>query len=273
VAVVLILLRFNLIAIVSAQALSIIIKRLLSRKAVYTAELKRLIRHVKAHEKKQIVKSVYPNAVKVGLTGLGGFLVTRSSIIIGSLYLSLGEVASYGITIQIIVIISSIASVYCATYLPKIAQYRIQNNRNAIKHIYLKGCMLSVCVFLGGGLALMLLGERALSIIESKTPLLPNVYILLALLVSLLEANHAHAANIIATKNEIPFFKATLLSGLLTLGLTVIFLHYTTLGTLGMILAIGVAQGCYQNWKWPLELIRELNVTIFDALHTVKLKK
>ena len=112
VAVLLILLQFNLIAIVSAQALSIIIRRILSYKTIYTADFKQRLQNAVAYSHKDILKVIYPNAVKLGLTGLGTFLITRSSIIIGSLYLSLDLIASYGITMQIIAIIHALGTVY-----------------------------------------------------------------------------------------------------------------------------------------------------------------
>jgi len=36
-------------------------------------------------------------------------------------------------------------------------------------------------------------------------------------------------------------------------------LGYLKLGLWGLILAPGIAQLCYQNWKWPMEMIKEIN--------------
>jgi O-antigen/teichoic acid export membrane protein len=264
VAVALILLRFNLIAVVSAQALSIVIIRILSYKAVYTIEFKQLLQSVQARARKEILKPIYPNAVKVGLTGLGAFLVIRASTIIGSLYLSLEEIASYGITIQIVAIISSIAGVYFATYQPKIVQYRVQNDNAAIKQLYIKGSMLLFGTFLLGSVVLVFFGQWALNVIGSQTPLLSKSYMIVALFVYLLETNHGQAGNILLTKNEVPFFKAALFSGAFTVILLFVFLGYTGFGIWGLILAQGIAQGCYQNWKWPIKVMKELCVKRSD---------
>jgi Na+-driven multidrug efflux pump len=253
-----------LIAIVSAQALSIIIKRILAHRTIYTAKFKQHIHSVKAQARKEILKPIYPNAVKVGLTGLGAFFVTRASIIIGSLYLSLEIIASYGITIQIVAIISSIASVYFTTYQPQIVQYRIQSNNTAIKQIYLKGCLFLFGTFMFGGVALVFLGEWALNIIGSQTPLLSKSFMGVALLIYLLEANHGIAGGILLTKNEVPFFKAALFAGAFTLVLLFIFLKYTDFGVWGLVLAQGIAQGCYQNWKWPMEVMKGLHIKSRD---------
>jgi O-antigen/teichoic acid export membrane protein len=266
VAIALILLRFNLIAVVSAQALSIVIIRVLSYRTVYTAEFKRQLQDVKAQPRKEILKPVYPNAVKLGLTGVGGFLVLRSSIIIGSLFLSLDEIASYGITMQIISIISSVGGVYFFTYQPKMVQYRVQSGNAAIKQLYLKSCILASCTFVLGGVVLIFFGQWALNVIGSQTLLLSRLFIVVALVVCWLELNHAIAGQVLLTKNEVPFFKASLFAGGFTLVLLFLFLGYTHWGVWGLVFAPGMAQGCYQNWKWPMKVIEELGVKKGDII-------
>jgi hypothetical protein len=60
------------------------------------------------------------------------------------------------------------------------------------------------------------------------------------------------------TKNKVPFFKASLISGCFTVVLLFLFLKYTNIGVWGLILSQGIAQG-YNNWKWPMEVLRELS--------------
>jgi O-antigen/teichoic acid export membrane protein len=265
VAVVLILLRFNLIAIASAQVLMVLAKRILSYRAIYTAEFKCLLNNIKAQVRKEMLKSVYPNAVKMGLTSLGGLLVIRASVIMGSLYLSLETIASYGITIQIVAIISSIASVYFNTYQPKIVQYRVQNDTAAIKQLYLKNCVLLFGTFALGGAALILFGELALNVIGSQTPLLSKSFIILALLVSLLETNHSNAAGILLTKNEVPFFKPSLISGICVVVGLFLMLKYLELGVVTLILVPLVVDISYQSWKWPLDVIKDLIICNYNS--------
>jgi O-antigen/teichoic acid export membrane protein len=185
----------------------------------------------------------------------------------------LGTIASYGITIQIIAIISSIAGVYFTTYQPKIVQYRVHNDSAAIKHLYLKGCVLLFGTFALGGVALVLLGDWALNVIGSQTPLLPLSFILGTLLIYWLEMNHTIAGQLLLTKNEVPYFKAALFSGAFTIMLLFVFLEYTNLGVWGLVLAQGIAQGCYQNWKWPMVALGELQVKGRDVAGYLRINK
>ena len=115
IASILIMAGFGLIAIVSAQASSVIIVRWLSYHFFFTPELKLKLKESVSRHKNEVLKAITPNAIKIGLTSLGGFMVQRSAIIIGSLYLSLEEIASYGITMQLIGVIAGLAGIYTIT--------------------------------------------------------------------------------------------------------------------------------------------------------------
>jgi O-antigen/teichoic acid export membrane protein len=264
VSILLILAGFGLVALTSAQAVSVILRRILVYQSIYKKELKYYLKNISVspQKNKEILKAIYPNAVKIGLTGVGGILVLRSQPIIGSFYLSLETIASYGITIQLISILSGVAQVYFSTYQPKIVQYRVQNNIYAIKNLYIKSIFILVCVFVAGGSVLLLFGNWGMNLIGSKTPLLPNVYIAVALFVALLEANHGIAGNFLLTKNQVPFFKAALIAGLTTVILLFLFLRFLSIGLWALILSGGIAQIIYQNWKWPLEVVKEFKTAL-----------
>jgi O-antigen/teichoic acid export membrane protein len=268
---VLISLKFNLIAVISAQALSIIIRRILAHRTVYTVKFKQLLKNVKiTRNKKEILKLIYPNALKLGLCGFGGQLIAQSPILIGASFLPLNDIASYGITMQIISIIAVIATVYIYTYQPKIAQYRVNNDIDNIKFIYLKSCILQIFCFIIGGFVLLSMGNWGLTLIKSQTYLLPIPVIVLALFISLLVTNHTIATYIIASKNEIPFLKANLFAGFATVVLLLIFLKYTDLGIWGLVISVGVAQH-YQNWRWPITVIKDLGIKKQDIFHSLRI--
>jgi O-antigen/teichoic acid export membrane protein len=177
---------FGLIAIVSAQLTSVIIVRWMSYHAFFTPEIKQKLVHVTSRSKNEILKAVYPNAIKIGFTGIGNFLVQRSAIIIGSLYLTLEEIASFGITIQLIAVIAGLAAIYTVTYQPKIAQLRVSQNNTAIKKLYLKGQIVLLMTYIAGGTGLLILGGYILNLIGSQTQLMPPLYIFVLIIVSFL---------------------------------------------------------------------------------------
>ena len=249
---------FGLTAIVASQLISTIIRRILTYRVFFTPELKAHLHDVAPQEPKGILQAITPNAVKIGLTQLGGFLVNKSAILIGSAFLTLEQVACYGITLQVMDILARCATVFYQSYLPKLAQCRAENDLNGLKRYYILCTGSLLAVYAVGGVAWIFLGNWALDLIQSQTHFVPTAMLMVMLLISTLEHNHAVSAGFIMADNKIPFFIPSLVSGAATVLLLWIFLSPLQMGIWGLILAPGIAQLAYQNWKWPSVVIKEL---------------
>jgi len=261
-----IILKFGLIAIVAAQAASILIVRLLSFYSFFTKDLRNYLENAIPKQKRDVLKAIYPNALKIGLTSLGGFMVQRASIIIGSLYLPLSDIASYGITMQLIAIIAGLSSIFLATFLPKIIKYRVSNEIQKIKEVYIKGLFVLMLTYLFGGVGIIIFGNYGLKFIESQTVLLPNLILFMALILSLEQTNLILAGNILLTKNEVPFYKSSLISGVLIIIGLLIYFNFYKINLWGMILVPLFIDIIYQAWKWPLEVKKDLNINKNDFI-------
>lgn len=248
----------GLTAIVASQLVATIIRRVLTYRVFFTPELKAHLREAEPNEPKEILSAITPNAIKIGLTQLGGFLVNKSAILIGSAFLTLEEVACYGITMQVMDILARCATVYYQSYMPKLAQCRVENDLVGLKRYYLQCTGSLWLVYLLGGVAWIFLGDWALQLIGSQTPFVPIAMLCVMLVISTLEHNHSVSAGFIMADNKIPFFIPSLLSGAATVLLLWIFLSPLQMGIWGLILAPGLAQLAYQNWKWPSVVIKEL---------------
>ena len=249
---------FGLTAIVASQLISTVIRRILTYRVFFTPELKANIQSVEPQEPKAILSAISPNAIKIGLTQLGGFMVNKSAILIGSAFLTLEQVACYGITIQVMDILARCATVFYQSYLPKLAQCRAENDLNGLKRYYILCTGSLLAVYAVGGVAWIFLGNWALDLIQSQTHFVPAAMLMVMLLISTLEHNHAVSAGFIMADNKIPFFIPSLVSGAATVLLLWIFLSPLQMGIWGLILAPGIAQLAYQNWKWPSVVIKEL---------------
>jgi O-antigen/teichoic acid export membrane protein len=260
---------FGLVALVLAQLISIIIIRTVSHRIFFTKTLQAELSGCDAEDRKGILKAIYPNAVKYGITSFGGFMIQKSSIFIGSLYLTLPAIASFGITKQLMDIMVAIANISLSTFLPQIAFLRVGNNYEKIKVIYVRGVLIANGIFIFASLAIIFLGSTVLHIIKSNTDLQQNILIAVAVS-SLIGLNSGISGAIISTKNHIPFVKPSLLSGLGTILLLLAFFRFTNLGLLGMAIAPGLIDLCYQGWKWPWEVIKEFNLKVADFFNVFK---
>lgn len=256
--------KFGLLAIISAQAISVFLIRILVSKSFFTKEIKEALHNAIPRPRKEVLDAIYPNAIKIGLTWIGAFVIQKSSILIGSLHLPLEDIATYGITIQLISMIANFSTVYTSTYTPKIVQLRVTKDTAAIKDVYVKGQLVLLLTYVAGGAAILFLGKWGLALIGSKTQLMPFVLIAVALIIAFLESNHGIAAGILLTNNEVPFFKASLAAAAVTITLLYAMLYLGNMGLWAMVLAPGIAQ-LYNNWRWPSTLYKQLNISKQDV--------
>jgi len=270
-AVVFLLLGYGIISLVIAQFVSDIVNRALCYYSFYDKDIKLQLKTAAVIRVSEVMKIMTPNAVKIGLTTVGGFLITKAIILIGPFYLSLTDIACYGTTKQMIDLIISLGFLWFGTYYPKITLHRVSNDMVQIKRMYLKAKISLICVFIVCGLGLIFVGPTLLTLIHSKTHLLPAVMTLVFLFIAFLETNHGLAAQMLLTKNEVPFASASILSGVATICLLFTSLKFTSIGIWGMILAPGIAQICYQNWKWPLVVIKDLDIKFKDYFTAVSM--
>ena len=258
IAIVLIYAGFGLTAIVSAQFLSYIIKRSISRRVFFTKPMREALAGAGEQDYKKILRIITPNSLRMGLTNLGGFVVNKSALFIGTAFLPLAEIAAFGITMQVLDVLARCGSVMYQSYIPRLAQCRAERDIPALRHYYQLSVVALVSIYVVGGLCFVFLGEWAIGIIRSDTHFLPTAMLCTMLVISLLEQNHTLAANFIMADNKIPFMWPSLISGAATIVLLVLMLDTFGMGLWGMILAPGIAQLAYQNWRWPSMVIREL---------------
>ena len=176
---------------------------------------------------------------------------------IGSLFVSLELMASYGITLQLLVVVGMLGGIVSRVYMPKVFQWRVEGRQDLVKKIFYVSSIVLLIVFLLSGFVIVLWGDWVLTLLKSETLLLPTNWLILVFIQHYLEYNHSNAAQYLLSKYEVPFFKASLLSAIGVLILLFIFVVCFDMGVLGMILSPMLVQAIYQNWKWPLEVIKE----------------
>lgn len=264
ISVICLLAGFGLMSLVVGQLTSDVVNRVLCYRTFYDKGMKQNMKVKCEISVKEVMHIMSPNAIKIGITTLGSFFINKVVMFIAPLYLSLSDIASFGTTKQMIDLIISLGGIWMGTYYPKIISYRVNNETDNVKRLYIKSKLNLIASFVICGLGLIVAGPPVLEFIHAKTHLLPTAMIFVFLIISFLDANHGMASTILLTKNEVPFMKAVIFSGLAVLVLLYLSLNFTNLEIWGMILAPGIAQAVYQNWKWPLLVKGELHVRLKD---------
>lgn len=256
---------YGLIAVSCGNLLGSLVNRAMSFYYFYDKNLKE---NLKTSSDKDInlMPILWHNASKLGLVSIGSFLITKGNTLIASKYLDLEIVAQYGLTLQVIMIVSTVASIFFRTYLPRFNNHRMQDNIEGVKKDYSKSLFIMNLIYFVGAILILIIGNVALNIVGSNTMLLPKFYTVIILIIVYLETNHSNCATLITTKNEVPFVISSLLSGSGILVFGLMSVKYLQTGILGLLLSQGIVQLLYNNWKWPKEVLKELGVTYYEII-------
>ena len=254
----------GIISLVLGLFISDIVNRMLAYMAFYDRETKTKLAEATASREWDTIKTLVPNSLKIGFTSLSYFLRNQSFVLIAPFYLTLSQIAEYGISRQFIALIATLGLAWYNTFYSQTAQYQVREDINGVKRLYIKGNLNLILLFVIGGSVLLMFGSEVLLLIKSKTSLLCNEYLFLMLLFLFLETRQVMANGTLIAKNEVPFFKADIISGVCSVLILLLMFNYTSLGVLSLILATGLVLCAYMSWKIPATLAKELQLTLND---------
>ena len=261
---------WGLLGVVLANFIAPFVNRILCYRFLFTEEFSSLLKphNISKEEISTTFDVIWYNAKKLSLVFVGAYAITKFSMFLAGLYLSKSEIASYGLMMQLVVnMLSGVASTFFATFQPRFAALRVEGDQQGFVRLFSFSMIIFYTIFVLGAIILLFFGNTILEHIQSNA-FLPNKLILfLYIIVVLLESNNSHFATAIISNNNIPFVKPALLSGIgIAIG-SFITLKYTSWGILGLVLVQGFCQSAYNNWRWPLVILREFKISIFQFIN------
>lgn len=266
---ILLLMGYGIVSLVVGQLLSDIVNRYLCYRAFYDHDIRKKIKAAITIPVNKIMKVMTPNAVRIGVTTLGWFMLTKITILIAPLIgVNLPTVGSYGTTKQIIDLIMSLGSLWFATFYPKITLNMVNEYSQDLKRMYIKSKLSLILVFLVCGAGLILVVPVFFRLLHSQTQLLPWFMIIVMLFFAFLDSNQSISSSFLLAGNEVPFMKSSLIAGFISTISLLILLKFTDMGTWALILSPALAMSVYQNWKWPLVVARKLSLRPSDYFLT-----
>lgn len=260
---------FGLLGIAVANLISPFINRYFSYRYFFTPKLRYKLElfQITAKEKLELFKVIWYNAKKLGLVFIGSYAINKLSIFLAGLFLSLNEIASYGLMIQLMSVISMVSVTLLTVSEPKFSTLRVENNRSKLIKSFAFTMNVYYILFITGCCLLISVGPILLDAIGANAALPANRILLLFSVITLLENNHSNFATLIITDNKIPFVESSLISGAAIAIGSYLSLRYTTLGILGLVVIQGACQIVYANWKWPYVVCKDFKLNYISFVY------
>lgn len=212
-----------------------------------------------------LIKTIWHNAWRDGLVSLAMFMSTQANTLICSYVLGLNATGFYGFATQIATIITAIGSAWYTTIQPKLQEY-------AVKRKYAEATSrfsLSIVIYLILCISLSVLAAIVcpylLILIKSQLSFDFIMFVAISIYMIIYRGNVLFVS-CISNFNTIPYTKAYLITGLLSVGLSFVLAALTDLGLWSLILSPLLFTLLYNAWKWPSVVFHKLHVSLLEFI-------
>jgi len=216
-------------------------------------------------ELKIIISKVWYNAKKTGTVSISAFVITQSTTMICAAFIGLEATASYGLCLQLILVIQGVSQIFFNANIPMMTNTKIIGFIEKSKRELSLAIAIYWSVFIFSLIALVTIGLPLIGLIRSNTPL-PVVMVLFMGCYLFLEGNHSLFATYISFSNSVPFVKAAIISALIIVFGSLVVALFTDFGIYGLMVVQAIVQLCYNNWKWPSVVFKNLNMNVFSMM-------
>lgn len=261
----------GLLSVAFAQLISPFFGRYISYRYFYSKQIKDgldLYPSISRTEILNTFKILWFNAKRTAVVQIGAYAIQKLSMFIAGLYMTLTEFSSYGLMVQLAGILGTVSCTGLQISQPRFASLRAKGDINSLFKDFSMSLVVYYLIFIVGGIVFSLLGEDILRILGSNAELPGHIILIVYCFILLLEYNHANFSILISANNNIPFAPASIITGIAVTAGTYLVLKYSNWGILGLVLAQGICQLAYQNWKWPAMAMREFNTSFGDIVET-----
>lgn len=263
------LLGAGLIALSSAFLLSgIVLRFYLRSKCIDKLDLNKV--DLKWHCNNPVLKkNLLCNAKKYGVTVLSTQLVAQAFQMIIASCFGLEISAEYGLTVQLLSFIMTIAVVHYNAIVPEIVICGISNNNERIKKLFCSGLCSFWIISILGIVCLVTLGPMVLNVFSKDNTMLPLGMTCLIAMVYFVENNRSIFTTFISTKNELPFTIPVVVCSIIIVVLSLLStIAFKSLIVLFIIRL--VVEMSYNGWKWMKDVFVGLDLSIYKIFDKAK---
>lgn len=194
------------------------------------------------------VRIIWKNASRDGLVTLSNFLTTQANTLLCSSVIGLEATGSYGLSLQIATLISSISSIPFSSFQAKMQGNAVKGDMHSNVSVFSRAILLYICVFIFLGI-FSFIAFPILNIIKPDFNIDKIIYIFI-LIQTLLYGYYNLYASFISCYNLIPYTETYIITSVSSVILSFIFAKYTDLSIWSLVL-IPTIISLYNVYKWP----------------------
>lgn len=259
---VLIFAGLGLWALVISSFVRLLIVRLYSVHCFYSNDIKDEFERYKNNDYDDIslLKVLWYNAKKKLLVSVATYAVMQLGMFLTGIYLNKSEVASYGLLMQFLNLIASLAMLITNNTVAIFSTLRTQGNTEKLKENFFFSVGVCYYFYIFGYVGVAIMAPFLLDLIGANASLPAFSIMTIAFIHKLLESRYIICSTYLTTQNIIVDFHSSIIIGIVTALGQWLVLQYTSYGILGLFCIQLFISLCYCNWKWPFEVCKEFSI-------------
>jgi O-antigen/teichoic acid export membrane protein len=209
------------------------------------------------------LRVLWPNSWRLGVTAVCSCLTAQASTAICLKFLGLTSYAQYGLSCQLVGIISGMAMVWTQVKWQVVGQHRTRHDYAAMQRLLWPRFWLQNFTFLVLAAGLLICGPPLLRGFGGGKQMLPFGWLAWLAFYFFMELYLGFWTSLISTENRVPFLWHAVAASLISVSLSLILIHTTSLGIGALVLAPILAGSVCNYWYWPLISARSLRTHLF----------
>jgi O-antigen/teichoic acid export membrane protein len=216
----------------------------------------------------QHLRTLWPNSWRLGLATVWVCLTTQANTAICVKLLGLASYAQYALSCQLVGIISGMAMVWTQVKWQVVGQHFTQHDYAAMRRLLWPRFWLQHMTYLALAAGLLICGPLLLRWFGSGKQMLPLGWLVLLAVYSFMELYLGFWISLISTENRIPYLWPTAATCVLTVSLSLILIHTTSLGIGALVLSPLLMGSLFNYWYWPAAGARSLRTGLLRFVFT-----
>ncbi|MGD0615985.1 MAG: hypothetical protein ABSA69_11145 [Verrucomicrobiota bacterium] len=218
------------------------------------------------HNLKENLKILWPNSWRIGIHSISSYLTVNANLAICVHAFGLAANGKYGLSVQLMSIAAGMASVWLLTKWPLINQLQARGEPASVRRTFWSRLWLQNATFLPLTAGIVFVIPWLLRWFGSGKTVLPLIWLLGLTLTTFLDLQFSSWGTLISTANRVPYLWPSVATNIVSLTLSLILVHFPSLGLGALVLGPLLAGSAFNYWYWPLFGARSLGTSLFRFL-------
>lgn len=228
-------------------------------------ELDKIVCKFTSADIKELYFIIWHNAWRDGIISFSDYLCNQASVIVCSLYLSLGETGVYSLAMQIAQAIASIAGTLYIAYQPTLQEAYISKKEDEVREIMSVIVISYIAFFILGVVGASTIVVPMIKFIRPEKTVPMILFWGLCFYQFILKLRNCYTSYFSCT-NRIIYVNGFVCSSVLCIIFSFIMLGILNMNVYGLIVAQIVSQIVYNIWKWPMKAHKEMHLSVKNML-------